>query len=224
MAVVLHGGFWRDRYDRHLMDALCDDLAGAGLPAWNLEYRRLPTGGWPGTFADVAAGIDALAGLGLDRQPDAVVTIGHSAGGHLALWAAARPGLPPDAPGARPGIRVTHAVSQAGVADLRRAAGLGLGAGAVKDLLGGGPGEVPERYALASPAQRLPLGVPQLLVHGQRDDTVPVELSRLYARAAAASGDDVELSVEEHTGHYEHLDPGSAIWGAVRDWLDRRLA
>lgn len=196
------------------MDELCEDLARAGLPAWNLEYRRLPVGGWPETFSDVAAGIDAVAELGVDSSR--VVTIGHSAGGHLALWAAARPGTEPRVP-------VTHVVSQAGVADLREAARLELSAGVVRELLGGTPDAVPERYATASPAELLPLGVPQLLVHGGRDRTVPASISRDYAERAIAAGDEVELVVDPRSGHFEHLDPSSKLWRAVRDWLDRRL-
>jgi acetyl esterase/lipase len=214
VAVVLHGGFWRARYDRRLMDGLCEDLARAGLPVWNLEYRRLPEGGWPETFADVAAGIDAIAEIGLDSSR--VAAIGHSAGAHLALWAAARPATEPRVP-------VTHVVSQAGVADLREAARLELSSGVVHDFLGGTPDEVPERYAVASPAELLPLGVPQLLVHGGRDRTVPASISRDYAERALAAGDDVELVIDRRGGHFEHLDPASELWRAVRDWLDRRF-
>jgi acetyl esterase/lipase len=214
VAVVLHGGFWRARYDRRLMDGLCEDLARARLPVWNLEYRRLPEGGWPKTFDDVAAGIDALAAIDVDSSR--VVAIGHSAGGHLALWAAARPGVAPRMP-------VSHVVSQAGVADLQEAARLELSAGVVPDFLGGTPDEVPERYAAASPAERLPLGVPQLVVHGGRDRTVPPSISRDYTERAIAAGDDVELVIDSRSGHYEHLDPSSELWRAVCDWLDRRF-
>jgi acetyl esterase/lipase len=212
VAVVLHGGFWRDAYDRSLMDPLCEDLARAGLPAWNLEYRRLPAGGWPETFDDVAAGIDALVDLDVDSSR--VVTIGHSAGGHLALWAAAR---------REARVPVTHAVAQAGIVDLGEAERLALSKGVVRELLDGTPEEVPERYAAASPAELLPLGVPQLLVHGGRDDIVPPSISRDYAEHARAAGDDVELVVEPCSGHFEHLDPTSDAWRAIRDWLDRRF-
>jgi acetyl esterase/lipase len=209
VAVVIHGGFWRDAYDRSLMDGLCCDLASAGWAAWNLEYRRLGGGGgWPQTFEDVAAGIDYLDRLVEDLS--VVVTIGHSAGGHLALWVATRPD---------PRVRVTHAVAQAGVVDLVEAARLGLSRGVAEELLGGSPSEVPERYERASPAARLPLGVPQLLVHGDRDDIVPAQMSRAYASRAAAAGDDVELVVHEELGHFEHLDPRSAAWESVRAWL-----
>jgi acetyl esterase/lipase len=209
VAVVIHGGFWRDAYDRTLMDDLCEDLAATGWAAWNLEYRRLGGGGgWPETFDDVAAGIDHLDRLVDDLS--VVVTIGHSAGGHLALWAATRPD---------PRVRVTHAVAQAGVVDLVEAARLGLSRGVAEELLGGSPSEVPELYDLASPAARLPLGVPQLLVHGGRDEIVPAEMSRTYARSTAAAGDRIELIVHEELGHFEHLDPSSAAWASVRTWL-----
>lgn len=214
VAVVLHGGFWRERYDRSLMDALCADLAGRGWAAWNLEYRRIAggRGGWPATFDDVSAGIDSLinvraAGAPIDIRR--VVTIGHSAGGHLALWAATR---------ARPRVPVTAAVGQAAVSDLARASRLGLSDGAADELMGGPPDRVPERYAAGSPIERLPFRVPTLLVHGDRDDTVPVELSRdLHARAVAA-GDRCELVVLERAGHYEHVDPATAAWGTVTRW------
>jgi acetyl esterase/lipase len=217
----MHGGFWRDAYDRHLMDALCEDLAASGWAAWNLEYRRLGGGGgWPETFLDVAAGIDELLRLaGRELDLGIVVAIGHSAGGHLALWAAARRGLPPEAPGGGPRVLVTHAVAQGGVVDLAEAARLRLSRSAAEQLLDAAPEEEPRRYLLASPAERLPLGVPQLLVHGERDDIVPAEMSGAYARAARAAGDRLDLALHRDLGHFEHLDPGSPAWDSVRDWL-----
>jgi len=197
VCVVLHGGFWRVRYGLDLMAALCDDLVARGYAAWNVEYRRLGEGGgWPATFDDVEAVVHRAAESGLP-----VVTIGHSAGGHLALWSAARCGA-------------ALAVSQAGVVDLEHASRLGLSRGVVGELLGGGPDDVPERYAAASPASLVPLGARQLLVHGRRDDVVPVAISRDFAARAFAAGDDVEL-VETDEGHFECLDPGSESWAAV---------
>jgi acetyl esterase/lipase len=215
VAVVIHGGYWREHYDRSLMDAVCADLARRGWAAWNLEYRRIAggRGGWPQTFDDVAAGIDHLAELHaaatIPIDTRRVVTIGHSAGGHLALWAATRD---------RPRVPVTAAVGQAAVSDLARASRLGLSNGAADELMGGPPDRVPERYAAASPSERLPLGVPTLLVHGGRDDTVPVELSRDLHAAAVAAGDDCELVVNERDGHFEHIDPETAAWGTVTRW------
>ena len=195
VVAVIHGGFWRARYARDLMDALCRDLAERGYEAWNVEYRRLGSGGgWPHTFEDIRAATEGAA-----------VTIGHSAGGHLALWAAAEHGA-------------SLAVAQAGVVDLEQAWRLGLSSNVVVELLGGAPDNVPERYASASPAARLPLGVRQVLVHGRHDDTVPVEMSRAYAPRAREAGDDVEL-VETDEGHFECLDPSSASWAAIVERL-----
>jgi acetyl esterase/lipase len=213
VVVVIHGGFWRARYDRTLMDAVCADLATRGWAAWNLEYRRIGpggNGGWPATFDDVSAGIDQLARLDAPIDIGRVVTIGHSAGGHLALWAATR---------AESQVPVYAVVGQAAVTDLAQASRLGLSDGAVDELLGGGPGEVPDRYAAASPVQRLPLGVPTLLVHGARDDTVPVTFSLEFRAAAVAAGDPCDLVVAEHDGHFEHIDPASAAWATVTRWL-----
>jgi acetyl esterase/lipase len=214
VAVVIHGGYWRARYDRSLMDAVCRDLAGRGWAAWNLEYRRIAggRGGWPATFDDVSSGIDFLADLHSAGTPidiRRVVAIGHSAGGQLALWAATRD---------RPRLPVTAAVGQAAVSDLARASRLHLSNGAADELMGGPPDRVPERYAAASPIERLPLGVPALLVHGGRDDTVPVELSLELHAAAVAAGDDCELVVHERDGHFEHIDPATAAWGTVTRW------
>ena len=190
---------------------------------WNLEYRRIgwrSRGGWPATFEDVAAGIDALGEAGERLDLDRVVAIGHSAGGHLALWAAARPGLPAGAPGAEPRVRVAGAVAQAGVVDLREAARAGLSRGAAEILLGGPPDRVPERYELVSPIERLPLGVPQLLVHGDADESVPPSMARRYAERAVDAGDRCELVELPGCGHFEHLDPASRAWRAVTRWLE----
>jgi acetyl esterase/lipase len=201
VVVVLHGGFWRARYGADLMDGLCDDLSARGYTAWNVEYRRVGSGGgWPGTFDDVEAVTQRAKSLGLP-----LVTLGHSAGGHLALWAGAR-------------CEADLAVSQAGVLDLEDAWALGLSSRAAGELLGGAPHDVPERYAAASPAAQVPLGVRQLLVHGRRDDTVPVEMSRAYAVRAREAGDEVEL-VETDEGHFECLDPAAESWAAIVERL-----
>jgi dipeptidyl aminopeptidase/acylaminoacyl peptidase len=214
VAVVLHGGFWKAQYGRRLMHPLCADLAARGWAAWNLEYRRLGRlsgGGWPETFEDVALGIDHLAELpGPRLDLGRVVAIGHSAGGHLAAWAAGR---------AEPRVPVTGVVSQAGVLDLCAAWERRLSRGVVSRLLDGTPEERPERYEAASPAERLPLGVPALLTHGERDDTVPAEMSESFARRARAAGDEVELVLAPDEGHYGHLDPANELWTAVVRWL-----
>jgi acetyl esterase/lipase len=225
VAVLIHGGFWRARYHLRLEDRLVAALEGGGWAAWNLEYRRLgwrSRGGWPATLEDVAAGIDHLGNLHEQLDTSRVVAIGHSAGGQLALWAAARPGLPAGAPGAEPSVRLSGAASQAGVVDLREAARLRLSRRAAESFLGGSPERRPERYDLASPIERLPLNISQLLVHGEADEVVPIDLSRRYARRAAEAGDPCELVELPGVGHHEHLDAGTAAWQAVTTWLGER--
>ena len=210
VVVLVHGGCWRQRYDRHLMDALAADLAARGVAAWNVEYRRVGLragGGWPETGADVAAAIDHLAELDAPLDLARVAAVGHSAGGHLALWAAGRDD-------AR--VPLAAVVGQAAISDLEAASTQGVCGGMVEQLVGGSPKRMPERYRAASPARRLPLRVPALLVHGDRDDTVPVQMSRDFA--AAAGCDLAELAGD---GHYEHLEPVSRAWATVVEWLER---
>jgi acetyl esterase/lipase len=219
--VLIHGGFWKWGWDRTLMTLLAHDLANRGFTAWNIEYRRVGQdgGGWPGTFEDVAAATDALAEIeGVDTSR--VVTVGHSAGGHLAVWLAARHRLPPGEPGSRPLVRPRAAVSQAGVVDLVHGAIEDLGSGACAALLGGSPSEVPARYAVASPASLLPLGVPVLLVHGARDEIVPLSQSRDYADAARAAGDLVELAESAGADHFDVIEPTHELWSLTCRWLE----
>jgi acetyl esterase/lipase len=217
LVVVLHGGFWRAKYDVSLGRPLAADLSGRGYVVWNLEYRRVGRGGgWPGTLADVAAGIDRLADLGVDLS--AVVAVGHSAGGQLAVWAAARPLLPAGAVGGSPRVRVTAAVAQAGVLHLEAAARDGVGGTAVPDLLGGMPEEVPDRYAAADPLALLPLAVPVLCVHSRADEDVPFAFSEAYAAAASAAGGRVQLR-EVPGDHMSAIDPAGPAWRVVVDAL-----
>ena len=204
VAVLVHGGFWRARYTLSLMRPLAEDLAAHGWAAYNIEYRRLgplSRGGVPETLEDVGAAIDAIAGRP-ELDASRVVAIGHSAGGHLALWAAGRSG-------AR--VKPAGVVGQAPVADLREAARLGLGAGVVDRFAPEGP-----RREQADPIRRAPTGVRTLLVHGTADDTVPATLSERYARAA---GDEVTLDLRPGEGHFEHIDPRSGAWRTVTEWL-----
>jgi acetyl esterase/lipase len=222
VAVVIHGGFWKAQYGRKLMHPLCRDLAARGWAAWNLEYRRLGRlsgGGWPTTFDDLDLAIDHLRVLQAPLDLSRVVAIGHSAGGHLAVWAATRPDLPEGAPGASPRVRVTAAVAQAGVVDLRLAWQWRLSEGVVRELLGGPPEERDERYGLASPADHPPTDVPLLLVHGAEDDIVPPAMSRRFGETAASVGSACDVVVLDGEDHFGHLDPANALWQEVVRWL-----
>ena len=197
VVVVIHGGFWLDQYDLSLGRPLAASLAEHGWTALNIEYRRVGDGGgWPQTFDDVAAAIDALAGVeGLDTTK--VVTLGHSAGGHLAVWAAGRPQLT-GSPWATPAVPVTAAISQAGVLDLTAATADDLGGGAVQRFMGG---VVDDRYALADPTAVIPLAVPVRCVHGRSDQNVPANdrISPL-SRQEPAPGDQRSRPVPPHIG------------------------
>lgn len=222
---LLHGGFWRMPYGRDQMAAVAEALVSRGFAIWNLEYRRLgvPDAGWPATMDDVAAGVDHLVQLsaaGIDLDLDRVVIVGHSAGGHLALWAAARHRArhPPSQR-----VRIAAAVGLAPIADLAQAYELRVGGEVVAELMGGTPGQHPDRYRQASPIEMLPLGVRQLILHGTADADVPIELSRRYARAAAATGDTVELFELPGTGHMEFLDPRTEACETLCRWLQTSM-
>jgi acetyl esterase/lipase len=218
--VLIHGGSWTARYGRIVMRGIAGDLVRRGWAVWNIEYRRVGNGGgWPATFADVAAAIDLLPELDAPLDLERVSVLGHSAGGHLALWAAGRERLPAGAPGSldgEPPVRLARAIAQAGVCDLAGAYKRWHG-GAVRALMGGSPEELPERYAAADPIQATPLSIPVLLVHGTLDETVSVELSRSYERVARAAGGEVELvEIPGEAGrHRAHIDPRGEAWAAV---------
>lgn len=209
--VLVHGGFWRERYRRDLMDPLVPSLLAEGHLVVNLEYRRVGgAGGWPTTLTDVAAGLDALDRLaGVD--PARVVTVGHSAGGHLALWLAARHRLPAGAPGADPVVRPCHVVGLAPVAVLGDAVATDLGDGAVRDLLDGDDGE---RRRIADPSTWLPLHVPVTLLHTPADEDVPVEQSERWLALAGEAGDEARL-VTAPGDHYSVIDPDHELWQAA---------
>jgi acetyl esterase/lipase len=226
LVLLVHGGFWRQAYDRAHAGPAAEALAGEGYLVATPEYRRVGgAGGWPATLDDVAAVLKALPGLlGLaDRTP--VVLAGHSAGGHLALWAAgltAGPsavGLVGSGPAAAgpASLTVAGVVGLAPVCDLRRAHELGLGSGAVADLLDGGPDVWPERYLAADPVSRLPLPCRVTLVHGSADAIVPVGLSRHFVTVARSAGSEVDLVELPESDHFDVIDPLSAAWPAVRD-------
>ena len=205
LVVFIHGGFWRARWDASTIREIARRCATElGVAAWNLEYPRvgMEDGGWPGTGAAVRSGVAAaLAQANADGRP--VALVGHSAGGQLALWAAAE--LP----------SVALAVSLAGVCDLRAAYREGLGSGAVAELFGGRePTEA--QYASASPIERLPLGVPSLLIHGDNDDRVPLSQSISFAGTAGGECTFVQL---RRAGHFDVIDPHGPAWPALSEGL-----
>lgn len=215
VVVIIHGGFWLAEYTAEALGTpLAAALAEQGWAAWNLEYRgvgpeRGGGGGIPTTFDDVAAGIDKLADLDLDTST--VVALGHSSGGHLAAWAAARGGY-----GWSDRVPVTHVISQAGVLDLRAADAARLGNGAVRNFLGHPPTAADARF---DPIQQLPLAVPIWCVHGDTDLNVPFSQSADYVEQAVAAGAPADL-VEVPGDHFTIIDPGSPAWSRQLEILD----
>lgn len=220
VALIIHGGFWKAQYGLDLMDAMSDDLTSKGFATWNIEYRRTghAGGAFPGTLADVGAAADHLRQLATEYPLDLtrVVAIGHSAGGHLALWLAGRHRLSAgselhvEAP-----LPLRGVVSLAGVTDLHLMWEVRQENSPVVAFLGGTPDQVADRYSQASPAQLLPLGVPQVLVHGTEDEDVPLVLSTSYWKKALAIGDPVEMVELPGVEHFKVIDPASEAWPPI---------
>ena len=226
LVVVIHGGFWRNRYSLEHIGFVCEALRGAGYATWSLEYRRIGDegGAWPGTFLDVGMGVDYARTIAPQYNLDLerVIVMGHSAGGHLALWAAGRHTIGEGDPlYTRDPLRPKAAISLAGVSDLKRGWELKLSGGVVYDLMGGAPEEEPERYRAASPIEMLPLDTRQILIHGTEDDAAPYSLSYDYKAAATAAGDSAELITLRGTGHFELIDPQMREWGEVLEAVMR---
>lgn len=205
VVVLLHGGFWRARWDRTLMTPLGVDLALHGYAAWNVEFRRVGGGGgWPLTLEDVRSAIAALASVP-EVDSTRVALVGHSSGGHLALTAADSR------------VDVAGVFALAAIYDIERARE--LDATAVSDFLGGTAEAERTSPAEASPRSLLPLGVRQVLVHGEADEVVPPAWCTEYADAARAAGDDVDLVLVPGVDHFDVIDPGHRAWRAVTDRL-----
>ncbi|MGQ4435044.1 alpha/beta hydrolase family protein [Streptomyces sp. SAS_260] len=245
LVVVLHGGAWRAPYDRRHMTPFADFLARRGFAVASVEYRRGPAtpaegasipaqggsaedaaggpvaGRWPETFDDVAAALDALPALVREALPQAdprrTVLTGHSAGGHLALWAAARHVLPKDAPWhtAAP-APLRGVVALAPIADFTVAEKLSVCGGAAAQLLGG-PAKFAERLPYADPSLLLPTGIATTLVQGRADLDVPQAVAESYADAAAKSGEVVGLTLLEDVGHFPLIDPAADACAVVAE-------
>jgi acetyl esterase/lipase len=227
VAILIHGGCWLSEFDITHLRKLAAAIAETGVATWALEYRRVGNlgGGWPGTFQDVARGADHLRVLAKSYplDLDRVLAVGHSAGGHLALWLAARSKLTGREP-----FRAENPVLPGAVLGLAPAPDLAylheqaVCDGVIDKLLGGSPDSQPDRYAMGSPMNLVPLGVPQILILGQQDDNwAPV--GRRYFDRAKAAGDDVRIVEAPESGHFEMIDPDSTTWplvtSALRDLL-----
>ncbi|GHI03911.1 hypothetical protein AQI88_08435 [Streptomyces cellostaticus] len=218
LVLFFHGGFWRAEHDRRHVAGFAGALAAqSGCAVVSVEYRRVGGGGgWPVTFTDTALAVDQVPRLAAQAAPGRidparVVYAGHSAGGHLALWAALRHRLPDGAPG-RTGTppAVLGVLALTPTADLAWADELGSGRGAVAAFLGGGRAQIPDRYAAADPAA---LGVPAgrtVVVHGTLDEALPVAMARRYAARTGAA-----LHELAECGHFDVIDPDSAAWPVV---------
>ncbi|MET9566756.1 MULTISPECIES: alpha/beta hydrolase [Streptomyces] len=232
LVVVLHGGAWRAPYDRRHITPFADFLARRGFAVANVEYRRGATipaqggtgpvaGRWPDTFDDVAAALDAMPALVRKALPGAdvrrTVVTGHSAGGQLALWAAARHLLPTDAPWylERP-APLRGVVALAPIADFTVAEKLDVCSGAALQLLGGET-KFEERQPYADPALLLPTGIATTLVQGRTDTVVPQAVAEAYADAAAKAGEVVGLTLLEDVGHFPLIDPAADACAVVAE-------
>lgn len=218
VVVVIHGGCWYSEYDLTHLENFNARLTELGVATWSLEYRRIgnPGGGWPGTFVDVARGTDQLRLLARSYPLDLkrVIVIGHSAGGQLALWLAARRRLPRNSPlYIKNPLPLRGVVALAAITDLRK---YRPNCGdAVSKVLGGSPEEIPDRYQQTSPIDLLPLSVQQRLIHGSLDKIVTVDFSKEYEIAARKKGDSVRLTILPDAGHFDLISPQSSAWPSI---------
>lgn len=222
VAIVIHGGCWRADIDsRHGIAGFADALGRRGFATWNIEYRRLGAGGgWPMTFQDVAAAVDKLAEVAPKHRLDMhrVTIVGHSAGAHLALWAASRARLP--APWSASPVKPVSVVAIDGPGALAPFVGIDAqvcGAPVIAPLMGGAPADKPDAYALASPADHLPLGLRQLLVEAELGGFM-----KPYAEAATSSGDTVEVIEPKNANHFDIVTPGTPNGETVLDFIARK--
>lgn len=222
--LMVHGGCWQTEIaDRRIMNWIADDLRRRGIAVWNIDYRGVDRGGgYPGTFADAAAAADALRDHAAHYRLDIsrLVATGHSAGGHLALWLAARPRLPQASPlRAADPLPIHSVVSLGGLPDLEEAArppGSGCGVEVIAQISGG-------RYAETSVPRLAPIGVRQVLVNGLQDRIIPTAYAEGYAAPMRSAGDEVAVRMIDRTGHVELIAPETAAWAAAAEEIERAL-
>lgn len=223
MVILVHGGSWQSQIGADTFVTFARRLAERGLAVYNVEYRRLGSGGgYPQTFADVAAAIDYAPEIGRANPAislDDAVVVGHSAGGQLAMWAGTRHKLDDDEVGAKPKYRPTSVVSLAGPLDMRTA--VKMGDDRIVKALGGEPDEVPERYASVDPIQNIDPTIPTIAMAGSDDHVVPAVVSRNYVDAAKKSGGVARFVLLPKTNHVSIVDPGAPTFTRVLETINR---
>ena len=235
LVVFFHGGWWKSEYDLGYASHLCADLKQHGMAAWSVEYRRVGRtgGGYPATFQDAATGFDFAASLAKTYPLDLarVVTMGHSAGGHLAFWIAGRHHIEAHSElyEPRPQVPLRAAIGVAGAVDLRLTIDLSGHLTFAHDrdevfaLMGGTPSIVPERYKAGSPGDLLPFNVPQFTVQGTLDDQIPHELPARWADLSHRRGDQAAVIMIPGADHFDVVDPHSPAWAVVRSTAQNAL-
>lgn len=227
LVVFFHGGWWESGYDLGYAGYLCQALKRAGIAVWSVEYRRLGAtgGGWPATFHDAAAGFEWVSTLASSYPIDLsrVMTMGHSAGAHLAFWLAGREHVSSGSPLllTPPRIAPVGTIALAGVVDLRAAIRLSTGSrfghvpGRIRRFMGGLPAEQPQRYREGDPGELRPLPLRQLLIQGSADDQIPPELPHVWAKESLRLGQKAEVTIIPGATHLDVVDPRSKAWPVV---------
>jgi acetyl esterase/lipase len=207
--VLIHGGYWQAGYGAELMTPLARKLRDLGYATWNVEYRRAGTGGgYPHTFEDVAQAVDSLP----DQLAGHVVVVGHSAGGHLAAWAAERTGR---TPGGEARVPLAGVVSLSGLLDLSAAASAPESASPVRQLMGGTPDQHPDRYALADPALLVPASCHVIACQAEDEQVIPTDQASRYLAAARSAGGEASY-VALPGNHFDLIDPTSSAFPILR--------
>lgn len=223
LAILIHGGCWKaDFATLRDLAPMADALKARGIATWNIEYRRLsqPGSGWP--YLDVGKSVDYLRSIATEKKLDLsrVIVVGHSAGGHLAMWVASRSRLPSSsAVYVKDPLPILGVVNLAGTGDMEAYIQIeqrACGSAVVEEMLGGKPVDFSQRYIQVSAIKMLPLGIPQVLIWGRLDDYVPIWLGERYALTAKHAGDRVRLLSFPDVGHFEIASPLSPTWPAVR--------
>jgi acetyl esterase/lipase len=227
VVVFFHGGWWKSEYDLGYAGCLCAALKREGIAVWSVEYRRVGStgGGWPMTFLDAAAGCDFVSTLAKDHPLDLsrMVTMGHSAGAHLAFWIAGRHHIGPDSEVFLPKrqVNVRAAISLAGAVDLRLTINLSGDSIFAHDreevyrLMGGRPDDLPKRYQAGNPGDLLPFQAPQILIQGTYDDQIPPDLPAQWAEKSRRLGSHATVKIIPGADHFDLVDPTTSSWPIV---------